>query len=142
MKFILHSEAIRKKMISDLSCMDITSKTFEVVVKEHKVNRSADANKLYWSWVDLIGRRSFKVERITKEQRTQLHNELRHQFLGYETIVFRNGKSIEQLKSTASLSVSDMYLYMLQIDVWCQDRGCFLPRPEDSAYDKYREASQ
>lgn len=81
----------------------------------------------------------------TKEQKfsdDDMHDLMRHKFLGYEDRKIGNTEVKQQLKSTANGKIGklEMSEYMTKVDIWATDLGCYLPRPEDNEYTKYREA--
>lgn len=121
-------------------------KIYQVVLKEVNA-RSIDQNALMWMWLtDLArhfsakGMKSDEGEALSKDD---MHDIMRHKFLGYETVKRTIGQTVieeHKLKSTASLEKGEMHEYLTKMDQWALEHGCFLPHPEDSEYMKLREA--
>jgi len=156
MNFVLRTDQARAYAIGEIAKLQVdTDKPLEIVVRQFKAKRSTPANALYWQWLTVMAKyfsgRKININAdepdlepeyiITSYNKDDMHDLCRHKFLGYEDKLI--GKTIigHQLKSTTGLDVSQMHIYMLQIDIWAQDLGCYLPRPEDSDYEKYRSAS-
>lgn len=138
--FILRNEQIKAAMITAVAMLPAGGeKVLEVVIREYKAKRSSPSNALYWSWLTELAKYFSKAKPFTKDD---MHDLMRHQFLGYQDKVIGSTIIGHQLKTTTGLKVSEMHVYMLQIDIWATEQGCYLPRPEDSDYAKYREASQ
>lgn len=121
-------------------------KIYQVIVKEANT-RSLPQNRMMWDWLtDMAlyfsakGGTNDKGELLTKDD---MHDIMRHKFLGYETVKRTIGKTVIEeykLKSTASLEKGEMHEYLTKMDQWALEHGCFLPHPEDSEYMKLREA--
>jgi len=100
--------------------------------------RSLNANALYWQWLTVMAEYfSRKGNKFTKDD---MHDLMRHQFLGYEDRAVGSTVISRQLASTSNLDVGQMCHYMTKIDAWAADHRCLLPHPEDSEYSRYREA--
>ena len=138
--FILRNDQIKAAMITNVAMLPVGGDVpLEVVVREYKAKRSLPSNNLYWSWLNELAKYfSKKGGAFNKDD---MHDLMRHQFLGYEDKKVGSTSIPQQLKTTTGLSVSKMHVYMLQIDLWATEHGCYLPRPEHSDYEKYREAS-
>ena len=101
----------------------------------HAGQRSLSANALYWQWLDTMARHFSKgVAKFTKDD---MHDLMRHKFLGYESRTIGKTELPPQLKSTADLTKAQMHEYMSQLDAWAADHKCLLPRPEDNEYAIY-----
>lgn len=100
----------------------------EVVVemKPNKDSRSLKQNRLYWEWL--------KVLEETGNTKDAMHNYLREMYLGCEFEKVR-GHLIKVIPSTTKLNVKEFSEYLLKIDLFAQDIGVILPRPEDLYYD-------
>ena len=97
---------------------------------------------LYREWLRDMA--SFFSTADTKFCDDDMHDLMRHKFLGYEDRMIGNTLVKSQLKSTANgkIGKTDMSEYMTKIDIWATEMGCYLPRPGDNEYTKYREARQ
>jgi len=110
-----------------------------VEVENVKERRSTSANALYWQWLTVMAKHfSRKGQVFTKDD---MHDLMRHKFLGYEDKTVGKTVIAQQLKSTADLTSSGMCVYMQQIDAWAADHGCLLPRPEDNEYAEWAKAA-
>jgi hypothetical protein len=71
-----------------------------------------------------------------------MHDLMRHKFLGYEDRKIGGTEVKQQLKSTAAGKIGklEMSEFMHKIEVWCTELGCYLPYPEENEYTKYRRA--
>lgn len=120
-----------------------TGKRFRITIAEFD-KRSLPQNNLYWEWMSRMsnffgsrGAINDKGQRVSKED---MHDLMRHMFLGYVEKRVGNTKLEPQLKSTTDLSKSEMSEYMIKVEVWAAECKCYLPRPEDNEYTQYREA--
>ena len=95
----------------------------EIVIRKHKKKRSLDQNALYWMWLNLLaahfakrGQKNELGEPISKDD---MHDILRHKYLGYVDIEKRLGQTViteHKLVSTAGMDKGDMHHYLSQID--------------------------
>ena len=102
--------------------------------------RSRSQLGLYRVWLQHLADAFSKPDQKFSDD--DMHDLMRHKFLGYTDKVVGNTVIRDQLKSTANgaIAKSDMSEYMTQIDVWAQELGVYLPHPEDNEYSKYKEA--
>lgn len=122
------------------------SKIYRVTIKEAR-SRSLDQNSLMWLWLTELANH-FSAKGVTGETgealgKDDMHDIMRHKFLGYETVKRKIGQTVIEeykLKSTADLEKGDMHQYLTQIDQWAVEHGCLLPHPEDCEYEQLREA--
>ena len=77
-----------------------------------------------------------KEEQWSKDD---MHDLMRHKFLGYESKTIGKTELKDILRSTTKLDKGEMHHYMTQIDVWGTEVGVYLPHPEDSEYMKLME---
>ena len=98
-----------------------------VTIKADKATRSDKQNRLYWEWVNLIGK-----ELGYKKDET--HVLLRDKFLGYNEYKSKKGEDIRELRSTTKLNTTEFKDYLEQIDYLVADYGIVLPHPEDLYY--------
>ena len=66
------------------------------------------------------------------------HEVFKHYFCPMKTVA--NKQAALNIKSTKSLDVGDMTLYLNKIENWCIDRGIKLSIPVDSEYAKLMES--
>ena len=82
-------------------------------------SRSLDQNSLYWRWLSVLAE-SFS-KRGGKYTKDDMHDLMRHKFIGYESRKIGNTELKDQLKSTTKLTKSEMSDYMTQIEVWASE---------------------
>ena len=110
-----------------------------VEYKAYSDPRSRSQNGLYWMWMGEMAHYFSKGQEFSQED---MHDLMRHQFLGYEDKVVGSTRIGGQLRSTTKLTKLEMSEYMAQIEAWCVDKGLRLTIPHTNEYFKYREASQ
>ncbi len=146
--FVIRNTQDRERLVAFL-CSQPLDKPLQVDWKNWSPKRSLNANALYWSWLTQLAEFFNQKEKglarkksgyePTVYDREDMHDMMRHLFLGYENRKIRNTEITQQLKSTTKLSRADFCDYMTQIDRWALSYGCFLPHPEDSEYARYLE---
>lgn len=119
--------------------MLIANGPLRISVSPLRDKRSNSANNLYWKWLTVMAQHfSRNGQSFTKDD---MHDLMRHRFLGYEAKTIGKTEIQPQLKSTAELDTAQMCEYMTKIDAWCADHGCLLPRPEDNDYAEWQRAA-
>lgn len=100
-------------------------------------NRSINQNDLYWMWIgEIVRQTNEKSEaKFTKEE---MHEWLKHEFLGYENKVIGKKKLIT-LCTTTKLTKGEMFYYMQQVDAFAHSHGFKLTIPDDSEYMKLKQ---
>ena len=104
-----------------LQLLNITE-PIEVVIKPYKRNRSQEQNRLYWKWVDIIGKE-------LGYEKDEMHDILVFKFLGMVDKEI-DGKKFEQLAETKKLKVGEMSDYLNSIERWVGELGIRLPAME------------
>lgn len=100
-------------------------------------SRTISQNALYWMWLSEMAEYfSKKAGPFTKEE---MHDLMRHTFLGYENKRIGNTEIAHQLLSTTDLNPLDMSQYLSRIDAWCADKGLLLKVPPSCDYSQYKE---
>lgn len=103
-------------------------------------NRSLSQNALYWAW---MGEMAVSFTKRTRDgdgwSKDDMHDLMRHKFLGYEDKVIGNTELKPVLKSTSQLDRGEMQHLMEQIDAFAAEHGVLLPHPADSEYMKLME---
>ena len=131
-RFILRPEN-RQQLIAFISGMDL-AEPIQFDWKIYKSKRSVGQNSLMWAWLEHMAKHfSGKGGTFTQED---MHDLMRHKFLGYDERKIGSTELPPQLKSTTKQNVSEMHHYLSQVDMWAATCGCLLPRPEDSIYDQ------
>lgn len=150
-KHIVSSEQMILQVMREMQQMLEDHGWFNVEIK--RGNRSLSQNALYWMWMEEItkfvnkkGKPWFDEE--TGEMvpwvdldRDELHEAMKHMHLGYEPAK-RIGKTVNidgQLKSTAKLTVGEMFEYMEKLDMYWAQNGLLLTRPADCQYEVLKE---
>ena len=101
---------------------DVEVATISIV--KDKPKRSAVQNKLYFSWVAIIG-----SELGYSKQETHLL--LADKFLGKIEFTTKKGIAISQIKSTTDLKVAEFSEYLNDIDFFIGEYGINLPYGND-----------
>ena len=151
-KHIVSSEQMIEQCVRDMKQMLSDHGYFNIEIK--RGNRSLSQNALYWEWMTegsafmnekYAGKSWYDEdlgETITWEDisKDDLHDQMRLKYLGSDP-ARRVGKSLvpAQIKSTKKLTKGEMFSYMEKIEMLFAQMGCYLSKPEDSAYAKYQE---
>lgn len=102
--------------------------------------RTRSQNSLYWQWLGEMA--TYFSEGMQQFDKDDMHDLMRHKFLGYEDRTLGNTTIRDQLRSTTRLKKLEMSEYMHQIEVWAMEHDCRLTVPHQNEYMKYREAAQ
>jgi hypothetical protein len=145
---ILKTPELKRRAVEVISALAIDGPLMEVVIREHKKNRSLDANALYWKWLTVIGAE-------LGESKDDLHERFKEKWLVtiYERddpeyaemlqslrAVYRQGmrtealalrKRIVALTSTTTATVAQMSEYMASVEHFAAETGIRLPFPEE-----------
>lgn len=114
-----------------------TGKRYRITISEFD-KRSLPQNNLYWEWMTRLGQHFSKSG--AKYSSEEMHDLMRHKFLGYVNKKIGNTELQPQLRSTTDLTKKEFSEYMMKIEVWAAEHGCLLPYPADNEYASYREA--
>ena len=130
-------------VVASIQSLMQTGKRYRITIAEYD-KRSLPQNNLYWEWMTQMalffggkGATNIKGEKINSED---MHDLMRHNYLGYVEKQVGKTKLAPQLRSTTELTKAEMSEYMLKVEVWAAENRCLLPRPEDNEYTQYREA--
>lgn len=128
----------------------------EVIIQEHKKDRSVEQNQLYWRWIGVISEE-------WGWSKDEVHDNLRRRFLvpiyerddiGYAAMihsirkVYSKGfkedanamfEHIVKLTSTTNAKVKQFTEYLKDIERDLASKGIILPRKEDEYYDEMGE---
>ena len=102
-------------------------------------NRSISQNGLYWMWMGQLAESFNARSKDGQWSKDDMHDLMRHKFLGYESKTIGKTELKDILRSTTKLQKGEMHHYMTQIDAWAVEVGVFLTHPEDSEYMKLME---
>ena len=102
--------------------------------------RTRSQNNLYWMWLEEMA--NFYSRPMKQYDQEDMHDLMRHQFLGYDDKTIGSTTVKRQLKRTKKLSKEAMSEYMTQIEAWNTEHGLLLTIPSMNEYFKYREARQ
>lgn len=144
---IISSEELRNRASAILAALPLTP-VHEVVIREHKKNRSLDQNALYWEWLTIIGnalgeqkedvaesmKDKFLVQIYERDDTdyAEMVQSLRAIWLqGMKTEAVSLRKRIVALTSTTTANVKQMTEYLGCIEMSAAELGIKLPFPED-----------
>ena len=96
------------------------------ITDERNQTRSQQQNRLYWSWVGLLG----DYIGYSKDQCALL---LRDRFLGRDEFTNQAGTvEVSQIKGTSKLSVGDFAAFLESVEIFSStELDYVLPRPDD-----------
>ncbi len=123
-RFVLRSPEIMGRCLGKIEDMFFAPNTeadLEVVIQEHKTQRSTDQNNRYWMLL-----RKFSDE--TGHSVDELHEIFKHDILGSETM--KNpitGEEHMATKGTSNLSVDEFLQYMQRVEQTMADYGVVVP---------------
>ena len=137
--WIVRSEVEKRNFINFLTRLNVTE-PMEFNWGKHKAKRSLSANNLYWQWMSRLA--NYFSKKGGDYDKDMMHDLMRHKFLGYETKTIGRTTIEAQLKTTTKMKVPEFCAYMLQVDLWAQEHGCNLPRPDDNLYAQYYQDNQ
>lgn len=100
--------------------------------------RTRSQNNLYWMWMNEMA--NFYSRPDQQHTKEDMHDLMRHKFLGYTDKTIGNTRIERQLCSTTDLKKGEMSEYMHKIEQWNTDNGLLLTIPADNDYMKYKEA--
>ena len=95
-----------------------------ITIKKDKPSRSDSQNRLYFKWVDIIG----KELGYSKDE---THLLLADKFLGKIEFTTKKGKVISQIKSTRELKIGEFTDYLNEIEMFVGEYGITLPDGDD-----------
>lgn len=100
--------------------------------------RTRSQNSLYWMWLNQMAEYYSRPEKPFNKE--DMHDLMRHHFLGYTNKTIGNTAINQQLVSTTDLKKAQMSEYMHKIEQWNTDNGLLVKIPADNEYMKYKEA--
>lgn len=118
--FIIKNEKVKNACLDYIRALD---GEWVIDIYKFEKNRSAQQNRLYSKWVDIIASE-------TGHQRRYMRSFLACEILGVEE-VFINGKMRHIPVSTADLNVNEMADFMKNVDAFAMALNINLPRPDD-----------
>lgn len=124
----------------------------EVVIRNHRKDRTAAQNRLLWTWVTLIAEEIGLTKEETHEclkkrllvpiferddvNYAEMINSIRNLYTkGFKQDALSMHKQIARMTSTTSASVKQFAEYLTDIEKDSANKGIILPRPEDLYYD-------
>ena len=116
---------------------------FVTIEAGKSVSPSDKSRRMYWMWMDQLAK-FFTKEMNSDYDKDDMHNLMRHKFLGYEDKQIGNTQITRQLRSTArgKIKDSEFYYYMSELDAWSANYGCLLKRLSDSAYEQWSKENR
>lgn len=146
-KIILVSVEHKNRAVAIINSLPLAP-VMEITIREHKKDRSADQNALYWQWLTIIGNElgeskedcheRYKdgylvqiYERDNPEyaEMVQALRTVWSQGMKQEAVYLR--KKIVALTSTTTATVAQMGEYLSEIEKHAASLGIRLPFPED-----------
>ena len=148
-KIIIVSEEHRNRVLTIIKALPLEPLT-EIIIQEHKRNRSVEANALYWKWLTIIGNE-------LGESKEEIHERYKDKFLvqiyerdnpeyaemiqslrsiwqqGMKSEALNLRKRIVALTSTTTATVKQMSEYMTSIEHDAASLAIMLPHPDDQA---------
>ena len=125
-------------LVSELTKLLRSGKTYRVSVKEWRESRSLSQNSLYWAWLAEIERQApLKIDGSNVKGSELWHEVFKKYYCPVKNIT--NGENVLPVKSTKILDVGEMTFYLNKIEGFCIDRGIGLTIPETSEYYKLME---
>lgn len=120
---IIQNESDRARAINQITLLN-AEKVWDVSIKPYKPNRSHAQNRIYWSWLQIIGDH-------LGYPKDELHVVLAAKFLGIvETRCI--GEVITQPVSTSSLNIKEFAEYLNRIELFANSElGIILPNQDD-----------
>lgn len=125
--FIIRNKRVLENCLAWVSKLD-QHKVWNVDISEFKSKRSIAQNKLYWSWMGILG----KEIGATKDD---MHREFSIRFLGPELFVV-DGKQYVGAKSTTKLNVEEFTEFLTKVNATALTLGITLPTPEYHGVDR------
>ena len=128
------------KLVKRISAFWNFDQPLELSYKPWTERRSKAQLGLYRTWLRHMA--DYFTTREHQFTDDDIHDLVRHKFLGYEDKLVGSTEIKGQLKSTANgkIGKTDMSEFMHQIDVWCTELGCYLPYPDENEYTQYKKA--
>lgn len=137
-KIILYNESFVNRAKDYLSGLTVdTNDLFEVIVRPYIETRNLNQNALYWKWLSLMADHFNEKSLSHHYTKEEMHDLMRHLYLGYEDIKVGNTIIKGQLKSTADLDRSEMSEYMQKIEAWAAQHDLLLPIPDEKQYEEW-----
>lgn len=126
-------------VISFITELVLSDKTYQVNVAEWRECRSLSQNSLYWKWMAEIDKQAPLVIEGTKVAGSELwHEVFKKYYCPVKSVT--NGKKSMAIASTKMLDVGEMTFYLNKIEQFCIERGIILSIPESSEYYKLMES--
>ena len=129
-----------KALLSLAADQDFSKGPLSVEIKPVSKKRSLSANGLYHMWLkQLADHFSKKAGPYCSDE---MHDLMKHQFLGYEDRLIGKTMIGHQLRSTANLDTPEFSEYMSKIEAWAADHGCLVTIPAHSHYAEWLEGKR
>jgi len=146
-KIVASTSELKKRAVAIIESLPLDP-VHEVIIREHKKDRSLDQNALYWQWLTIIGGELGESKETAHERYKDIY--LVHiyerddpdyaEMIQSLREVWKHGmkdqaidlrKKIVALTSTTTANVKQMSEYMTEIERSAADLGIRLPHPED-----------
>lgn len=120
MMFVVRNNSVLKNCLQHIGSLP-GNKVWDVKIEEHKSTRSQQQNKLYWSWIKIIGDH-------VGQDKDDMHATFSIRLLGPELFVV-DGKQYVRAKSTTKLTTKEFTEYLDAINATAMTLGLALPAP-------------
>jgi hypothetical protein len=120
-----------------LDALDGYQGEVEITITDYSPVRTISQNNLYWQWLGVMAAK-FTTKK-NKFDKNEMHDMMRHKFLGYEDRTIGRTTIEHQLRSTKKLKTGEFFEYMEKVDAWAMDHGVNLPIPGMSQYMMLKE---
>lgn len=147
LSIILKSELHRETAVNAIAALPLEP-VYEIIIREHKKDRSAEQNALYWKWLTVIGNElgepkediaerykdKFLVQIYERDnpEYAEMVQSLRNIWLqGMKAEAVNLRKKIVSLTSTTTANVKQMTEYLENIERDAANLSIRLPYPED-----------
>lgn len=122
----LHNEKVRAIVMDKIKSLPADG-TMVVDIKPYEENRSLAQNNLMWIWMSEMG----ETLGYTKQG---MYDAICLEILGTEKVKDLHGVIHEKAKGTSGLKVSEMAMFLTQMEALAGEYGVFLSHPEDKYY--------
>jgi hypothetical protein len=106
-------------------------------LEAYSTSRSLNQNALFHMWCGQMSKHFSEKVHVSPEDMKKL---MKNEFLGTEDVVVGSTTIPNQLRSTKSLSKGEMHQFMEQVFHWGIDHGVTLTNPQDSEFQRARNA--
>lgn len=114
---------------------------YDVILREHKSDRSLAQNNLMWMWLTIIAREYAQARDEAKDWYSpeEWKEEFQEKFLGYKAVRMPSGTK-NRLIGTSELTTRQFTAFLEDMEHYCGSvLNITLPHPEDVYYEALRK---